>query len=161
MKLRLSVLPQADLQGRLRQGQRVLHGAGRVLVQARAHRPHLQRVPALPGMRQRILREAMGVHVSALCIIKVKDTNLTVTFSPHFIDASRDSAGSCATGLLTPPTSTCSKSVRVSPFHEFMDNHCTSRSAIGDFTPSDLNINFSSGGQGIIARGDGRGDSPR
>ena len=59
-----SVLPQADLQGRLRQGQRVLHGAGRVLVQARLHRPHLHRVPALPGVRQRVLRETVGMHVS-------------------------------------------------------------------------------------------------
>ena len=30
-----------------------------------------------------------------------------------------------------------------------------SRSAIGDFTPSVLNVNFSSGGEGIIARGGG------
>ena len=59
-----SVLPQGDLQGRLRQGQRVLHGAGRVLVQARLHRPHLHRVPALPGVRQRVLRETVGMHVS-------------------------------------------------------------------------------------------------
>ena len=64
-----SVLPQGDLQGRLRQGQRVLHGAGRVLVQARLHRPHLHRVPALPGLRQRILRETLGMHVSVrVCI---------------------------------------------------------------------------------------------
>ena len=157
-----------------------------MLVQARLHRPHLHRVPALPGLRQRILRETVGMHVSVrVCIyltaMRVQWSNRKKGFSLTDSNKSErnhsSSFCSCEPGFggklcnrpinAANPANIRQQPIRASKY-VYEIRRLASRSAIGDFTPSVLNVNFSSGGEGIIARGgggksggSGRGEPPR